>query len=202
MTIMRLERAVLVSIGALAGAALFGLVHAVLPARATAAQASAAVQASSPPTVSTEGAELRARVERLEAKAADQAHAMSDVGYQFANLWFAGEKENWPLARFCLDETRSHLRWAVRIIPVRKTPAGEDLELKGILDALETSVLAELGKTIEARERVKFETAYRHTLEGCYSCHKAAGKPFIRPRVPETPPAPILNFDPAAAWPR
>ena len=26
----------------------------------------------------------------------DQSHAMVDVGYHFANLWFAADKENWP----------------------------------------------------------------------------------------------------------
>ena len=58
-------------------------------------------------------------VTRLKSIATDQSHVMADVGYHFANLWFAGEKRNWPLAKFYLDETRSHLRWAVRVIPVR-----------------------------------------------------------------------------------
>jgi hypothetical protein len=181
-------------IGALAGVAALGLVRSV-PRAAEAAQAAAAPATS-------EAAELRSRVERLEGKAPDQSHAMADVGYHFANLWFAGEKENWPLAEFCFDETRSHLRWAVRIIPVRKTPAGQDLELKGILDALETSVLADVRKTIEAHDRAQFEAAYKSALEGCYACHKSAGKPYLRPQVPEAPPAPILNFDPAAKWPQ
>jgi hypothetical protein len=187
------ERISLLAIGALVGAAL---------GTTRGAPRAAEAEQIAPVPAAPEAAELRSRVERLEGKAADQAHAMADVGYQFANLWFAGEKEYWPLAKFCLDETRSHLRWAVRIIPVRKTPAGEDLELKGILDALETSVLAEVGRTVEARERTKFEAAYKRALEGCYSCHKAAGKPFIRPQVPEAPGASILSFDPEAKWPQ
>src|SRR6185369_13558026 len=78
---------------------------------------------------------LPAEVERLKAVVPDQSHAMADVGYHFANLWFAGNKKNWPLAKFYLDETRSHLKWAVRIIPVRKTKAG-DVDLRGILEAV------------------------------------------------------------------
>jgi hypothetical protein len=150
----------------------------------------------------SELAVLQAQLDRVKGMVPDQAHAMSDVGYQFGNLWFAGEKRNWPLAKFCLDETRSHLRWAVRIIPVRKTPAGEDLDLKGILDALESSVMSDLYKVIEAHDSARFEAAYKRTLEGCYSCHKASGKPFIRPQVPTAPPASILNFDPEAKWPK
>ena len=190
----RIERGSLLATGALLGAAALGLARSA-PRAAEAQQAAA-------PSAASEAADLRSRVERLEGKAADQSHAMADVGYHYANLWFAGEKENWPLAEFCLDETRSHLRWAVRIIPVRKTPAGQDLELKGILDAVETSVLADVRKAIEAHDRAQFEGAYKAALEACYSCHKSAGKPYLRPRVPEAPPAPILNFDPAASWPQ
>jgi hypothetical protein len=127
---------------------------------------------------------------------------MADVGYQFSNLWFAAAKENWSLARFCLDESRSHLRWAVRIIPVRKTPTGEDLDLRAILEALESGALADVEKSIEARSRAKFELTYKRALEACYSCHKASGKPFIRPQVPTAPAVPILNFDPEARWPQ
>ena len=35
---------------------------------------------------------------------------MMDVDYHFANLWFAGQSKNWPLAQFYLNETRAHLR--------------------------------------------------------------------------------------------
>jgi hypothetical protein len=122
--------------------------------------------------------------------------------YHFANLWFAGDRKNWPLARFCFDETRSHLRWAVRIIPVRKSPTGEDLDMKSLLDAVDNGLLAEVGKTIDARDRERFVTTYRQALEGCYSCHKAAGKPYLRPQIPAAPAAPILNFDPEAKWPQ
>lgn len=132
----------------------------------------------------------------------DQSHAMADVGYHFANLWFAGERKNWPLAKFCFDETRSHLRWAVRIIPVRKSPTGADLDMKSLLDAVDSGLLVELGKAIDASDHARFATAYRQALEGCYSCHKTAGKPYLRPQVPTAPAAAILNFDPEAKWPQ
>src|ERR1043166_5164556 len=86
------------------------------------------------PKPATSPDDLKTELAAIKGKLPDQSHAMKDVGYHFANLWCAGQQENWPLARFYLDETRSHLRWAVRIIPVRKVKAG-DLELKGILDA-------------------------------------------------------------------
>ncbi len=131
----------------------------------------------------------------------DQSHAMGDVGYHFANLWFAADKENWPLAKYYLEETRSHLNWAVRIHPVRTTKAGSEVDLKGILQAIDNSFLTEIDGAITNKDTGKFKTAYRQTLEGCYACHKACEKPFLRPQVPNAPNVTILNFDPNATWP-
>jgi len=143
---------------------------------------------------------LRAEIEQLKAKVPDQSHAMKDVGYHFANLWFAGQRKNWPLAKFYLDETRSHLKWAVRIIPVRKTQAGE-VDLRGILEAVDNTLLSEIQKAIEKQDDKKFGDAYKQSIEGCYSCHKASEKPYLRPRIPEQPEARIINFDSKAKWP-
>ena len=74
---------------------------------------------------------LELEVNRLKGLLPDQSHAMKDVAYHFANLWFAGEKKNWPLADFYWSETRSHLRWAVRIIPGAQESRGTGDSLAG-----------------------------------------------------------------------
>jgi hypothetical protein len=135
-------------------------------------------------------------LEQLKGRLPSQSHAMMDVDYHFANLWFAGQSRNWPLAQFYLDEARSHLR----IIPVRRTPGGE-VDLRGLLEALDSTGLTEIGKAIADKNSEGFASAYRRTLEGCFSCHKASGKPYLRPRIPEQPASRIINFDPAATWP-
>ncbi len=145
--------------------------------------------------------ELIARVKALESLVPDQSHIMADVGKHFTNLWFAGRAENWPLADFCLAETKSHLHWAVRRIPIRKDNQGKEVNLVNILEAFENSQLTELRKTIENRDRPAFERMYRTSLEMCYSCHKASDKPYLRPRIPDEPETRILNFDPEADWP-
>lgn len=145
---------------------------------------------------------LQAEVERLKGIVPDQAHAMQDVDYHFTNLWFAASQSNWPLAQFYFNETRSHLRWAVRIIPVRKDNAGQEIKLQDILQAVENSPLKQVEEAIKAKDREKFVAAYEFTLTTCYSCHKAADKPYLRPRIPEQPASAIINFDPNAAWPK
>ena len=126
---------------------------------------------------------------------------MSDVDYHYANLWFAARAENWPLADFYWKETMSHMNWAVRIIPVRKDNLGQEIKLQDILQSIEQSPYMQVGKTIEEQDVKKFETAYRYTLGGCYSCHKAADKPYLRPQIPERAGTEIINFDPKATWP-
>ena len=160
-------------------------------------------RAAQPPSnlASPELMALQMDVARLKSIVTDQSHVMSDVGYHFANLWFAGEKKNWPLAKFYFDETRSHISWATRVIPIRKDSAGRDVDLKAIWQAVDSSLFTQIGAAIEQKSSDKFNDAYRGAMAGCYACHKASSKPYLRPRIPTTPPQPIINFDPEAKWP-
>jgi hypothetical protein len=153
--------------------------------------------ASSQPTPEN----LAARVKALEDLIPSQSHMMADVGDHFTNLWFAGRAENWPLADFYLSETKSHLRWAVRRIPIRKDNHGRDINLGNILEAFENSQLTQLKGTIDGKDKPAFERVYKESLTVCYSCHTAADKPYLRPQIPIEPVSRIMNFDPKADWP-
>lgn len=141
------------------------------------------------------------RLKALEDLSPSQSHMMADVGDHFANLWFAGRAQNWPLADFYLGETKSHLRWSVRRIPIRKDKQGHDVNLGNILEAFENSQLADLKRALESRDPAAFEKSYKESLTMCYSCHKAADKPYLRPQVPVEAASRIINFDPKAKWP-
>jgi hypothetical protein len=160
------------------------------------AQTSSAPAPATSPDANAEIAALKKDLEMLKGKVPDQSHVMKDVAYHFTNLWFAGQRQNWPLAGFYCDETRAHLKWAVRVIPVRKIKAGE-LDLRPMLDGIDQAFFVPLQKTIEAKNLDDFSKAYRQTLDGCYSCHAAAEKPFLRLKVPEQPEARIIEFTPA-----
>jgi hypothetical protein len=147
-------------------------------------------------------ASLAAELETIKGKLTDQSHVMQDVSYHFSNLWFAGQHENWDLANFYCSETKSHLRWAVRVIPVRKDNAGRPVDLVPVLEGMENGPRKDLQDAIAAHDQPEFEKRYRQTMETCYGCHKAADKPFLRPQIPSQPESPIINFDPAANWPR
>ena len=145
---------------------------------------------------------LPAEVARLKANAPSQSHTMSDVGYHWTNLWFAAEKKNWPLATFYFEETRQHILWTIRLRPVRKGADGKDVNLVPIFEGIDTSAFKAMAEAIEQQNAPAFTAAYRMTLEACYGCHKASGKPYLRPMIPAAPAQGIINFDPAATWPQ
>lgn len=133
-------------------------------------------------------------VEQLRALLPSQSHAMMDVEYHFANLWFAGREANWPLATFYLNETRSHVQWTVRLRPVRKLASGQDLELKPLYDSFESGGVAAVRAAIEHKDRREFDASYRQTLALCHACHVAAEKPFLKPVVPTQPASRLIQM--------
>ena len=145
---------------------------------------------------------LKAEIENLTRQIPDQAHAMSDVDYHFANLWFAGQSGNWPLAGYYFSEARNHVRWLTRINPMPKGPDGMPVDVKGIFDGIDTSTFAAVKAAIDKKDGKEFETAYRGALESCYQCHKAVGRPYLRPMIPKALPQTIINLDARANWPQ
>ncbi|MGV3592496.1 MAG: hypothetical protein ACO1PZ_12475 [Gammaproteobacteria bacterium] len=152
------------------------------------------LQAAEPETPATLES-LQAEVERLRGIMPGQAFAMTQVAYNFNNLWFAVQAENWPLAQFYLNETRVRLRWAIRITPVRRLANGE-IDLTPIATALETNQLAAVEESITAHDNAGFVASYSAMMHGCQGCHEAAEKPFLQLQIPTTPAEAMIRFTP------
>jgi hypothetical protein len=144
-----------------------------------------------------ESAEKAAQGETLQGMLPNQSTAMMSVDYNFANLWFAGQAQNWPLAAYYLGETKGAIAWTVRLQPVRKTSHG-DLELRPILDAMREGPFADVTTAIAAKDKPAFEDAYKHVMTACYSCHVAAEKPYLRLHIPEAPATRMIDIPSAA----
>jgi hypothetical protein len=147
---------------------------------------------------------MQADVTHLKELIPTQSHAMRDVADHWSNLYFAAKAGNWPLAKFFFSEARQYVRWAVLIRPGRRaTPEtdNKDVDVKSIWDAIEPTTFAAVDVSLDVEDFAEFEKEYKVALESCYSCHKAAGLPHLRPMVPTTPPLSIINFDPKATWP-
>jgi cytochrome c553 len=157
---------------------------------------------STPSEVEKEIAALKADVEVLKGKAPSASVAMADVGFHFSNLWFAGQSGNWPLAGYYFSEARNHVRWLTRINPMPKGPDGMPVDVTSIFDAIDTTTFADVKTAIDKKDGRQFEKAYRGALESCYQCHKAVGRPYLRPMIPKSLPQTIVNLDAGANWPQ
>jgi hypothetical protein len=124
------------------------------------------------------------------------------VQFHWTNLWFAGQKKNWPLAQFYFDESRGHMIWLLRKSPTVRGPDGKDVDIQGIFDGVDTSSLAAVKTAIEKKDGVQFAATYKTMLESCYACHKSVGRPYLRPMVPQAPTQTVMNFNPNATWPQ
>jgi len=168
-----------------------------LPFVATLLLASGTTPADTPDaaTLAQQVADLKASNDQLRTLIPSQSHAMMDVAYHFTNLWFAGQHQNWPLAQFYFNESRSHIAWAVRLVPVRKTSGGE-LHLQEMFDAFDKTLLADVKKQIVEKNGKQFKVAYRAALDGCNACHTAAEKPYLHVVVPDKPEVHIVDLAP------
>ena len=144
---------------------------------------------------------LKAEIARLKEIIAESA-AMSAVDYHAQNLFFAGKAENWPLADYYWNKTLQHMRLSASLTPVVKDKAGQEVKLGEILQSIESTPSMQVGKAIQSKDLKTFLTSYRALLNGCYSCHRAVDKPFLRPRLPAPPANSIINIDPKATDPR
>jgi hypothetical protein len=153
--------------------------------------------AAPPPTLES----LAADVAQLKAIAPSNSHIMMDVQFHWTNLWFAGQKKDWAFAQYQFNEMRGHIIWLTRKSPTIRSQDGTDVDIKSIFDAIDTSSLADVKAAIEKKDGVRFAATYKKMIESCYSCHKAVGRPYLRPMVPSAPVQTVINLDPNATWP-
>ena len=175
------------------GFAVGGLFAAISGHSSASAQGSGAVPPA-PPTM--------ADVQHLKDITPPMSHPMVDVGFNATNLYFAGQKKNWPLANYFLNETRNRIRWETDLNSGPKGTDGKPLDMKSIFDGIDNGSLTQLKNAIAAKDSKQLGESYKHLLEECYSCHKAAHRPYLRPQIPMEAAQTIINADPNASWPQ
>ena len=154
--------------------------------------------AAPPPTLES----VAADVAFLKAIAPSNSHIMMDVQFHWTNLWFAAQKKNWAFAQYQFNEMRGHIIWLTRKSPTIRAQDGTDVDIKSIFDGIDTSSLADLKAAIEKKDSARFAAAYKTQIESCYSCHKAVGRPYLRPMIPTAQAMTTINLDPNATWPQ
>jgi hypothetical protein len=193
---MRVRSVFLLTCGLVVGIAVdrIGSITTVFPTVA----AQQARGAAPPPTLES----VAADVAQLKAIQPSNSHIMMDVQFHWTNLWFAAQKKDWAFAQYQFNEMRGHIQWLMRKSPIIRGQDGMDVDVKSIFDAIDTSSLADVKGAIEKKDSARFVATYKTMTESCYSCHKAVGRPYLRPMIPTAPAMTVINLDPNATWPQ
>lgn len=127
---------------------------------------------------------IESRVDALAVVQPGLGVIMHEIGYRFADLYWAANGGNWALAQYELKE----LREAQEVAEITR-PKRADM-----LRAFEDEQLIPLEETIRQKNTRLFNQRFSEAVRGCNGCHSALGYDFIQYRVPEKPAQAFLNY--------
>ena len=88
-------------------------------------------------------------------------------------LWLAGTNENWPLAKYELDELQEGMDDAAKFHPTHKK-----VPIPKLIDAFVKGPLDQLEGAVKAQDREQFVKAFDALTQGCNACHQATAFGF------------------------
>jgi hypothetical protein len=113
---------------------------------------------------------------------------MSEVGYRFTELYFAGEDRNWPYAEYQLEKIEHTIRLGLERRPKRAASAQEFLN----------EVLPDVVPLVKEHDPAAFSKAMDRLKVGCMTCHVAEELPHFIVKFPTHRIAPIDASEGAA----
>lgn len=88
---------------------------------------------------------------------------MVEVGNRHWWLFYAGDAENWDLAKYQLKEMKEIMEVGATTRPKRKPPLENFIE----------NNLKPVEEAVEAKDKAAFTDAFEKATEGCNGCHQA-----------------------------
>ena len=83
-------------------------------------------------------------------------------------LWLAGSNENWPLARYELEELQEGLDDAAKFHPTHKSAS-----IPQLIGSMMQGPVGQLEDAVKAEHRERFVKAFDALTQGCNVCHQA-----------------------------
>jgi hypothetical protein len=121
-------------------------------------------------------------------------HAMmTELQLRHANLWFAGDAENWPLAEHQVHELEELLEKTAEY-----HPEYSGVRVGELLTAMTDTSVAALDAAVDARDAAAFRTAFDGLTERCNACHTVAERGYLVIQRPRVPPLDNLRYAPEA----
>jgi hypothetical protein len=119
------------------------------------------------------------------------AEIMLMLQIRHAKLSLAGEAQNWPLAKFQIEELKEAFEDAEKYHPMFK-----DIPIKGMIDGIANPAVAAVEKAVDSKDRTSFVRAFEGLTAACNNCHRAANFNYIVIQRPATSPYPNQSFQP------
>ena len=150
------------------------------------AQAPSAPPVSAPPAVVPAAADAASKnyIPGIE-------QFMNLIQSEHGKLWYAASARNWQLAAYQLGEIKEIMSDVEDLYPKFK-----DLPLGKMLDDVITGPIADLEKTVDAKDFGKFSAGYGKLTDACNACHQATGNGFIVIQRPANAGFPNQDFRP------
>jgi hypothetical protein len=133
-----------------------------------------------------------ARFDELEARFRPGLHTlMKDLQFRHANVWFAGEAENWALADYHMHELEELTEDVTALHPTY-----DDIPVGQLMTSLLEPAVEELAAAIDDGDVAAFEMAFDRMTAQCNACHQQAGREMIVVQRPRTPPFDNVRYAP------
>lgn len=95
-------------------------------------------------------------------------------------LYFAGQKQNWELAEFYLEELEET---AERIVQAQKIEDG--INISAQMQEMLIPKIKELEEIVKKQNAKSFEGAYKSMIMNCNGCHMATRHGFVKVKEPQ-----------------
>jgi len=106
-------------------------------------------------------------------------------------LGLAGQAQNWPLAKYALEQLRAALANIASAKPkFAGFPVGE------LVDLALTPPFNAVDAAIKQQDAQKFASAFAQVTEGCNACHMELNHAFVVIRTPDASAFPNQDFSP------
>lgn len=123
---------------------------------------------------------------------ADLGDLMGAMQLRHFKLWFAGRQKYWDLANYEVKEIRKSFDAAAKFYPTFQNVA-----LGKLISGTSEPALAEIDKSIMAKDSKAFSPSFDGLTGECNSCRHATGVGFIAIRIPTSSPFSNQSFSPA-----
>lgn len=102
------------------------------------------------------------------------SHTMTEVGYRYTELFWAGEDENWEFAAYQIEHILEALELGFQRRPARRASAEHFL----------TVAMPQMEEAVRQRNRALFHQRFADLATHCNACHALEQVSFIHVRVP------------------